>query len=166
MKFDNPLHDELFFDIDDARIIKKEFNILKDYKPGTRINNKLSYYTIIVKRREGIYHTWKEWREQVNCYQKSTFKKFASEGDASNFIATHHHVRANATQTGHKFPQLLNQLAIILGTRNNEKYDDVKDKENIQQIFIIEVNYFISELQPSIKSNKIVAKVEQTFTRS
>ena len=141
VKFGNAIHNGLFVDIEDTKIIEKDFNIMKDYKSGTRTSNKSNYYAVAIRRKVGIYHTCEECRGQVNDYQNATFNKSASERDTSKYIATHQHAGVNATHTSHKLTQLLSQLEIFLATTINAKYEDVKNKKGIQYIFFKEIKY-------------------------
>ncbi|XP_061478834.1 ribonuclease H1 isoform X2 [Rhineura floridana] len=44
------------------------------------------FYAVRKGRRTGVYRTWDECREQVNKYKYASFKKFATEEDAWDFI--------------------------------------------------------------------------------
>lgn len=46
----------------------------------------MKYYAVKVGRRPGIYSTWQECKAQVDGYPQAQYKKFASEGEALDFI--------------------------------------------------------------------------------
>ncbi|XP_053141919.1 ribonuclease H1 isoform X4 [Hemicordylus capensis] len=51
---------------------------------GSGSNN--MFYAVRNGRRTGVYHSWEECREQVDKYRYASFKKFATEEDAWDFV--------------------------------------------------------------------------------
>ncbi|XP_077185182.1 ribonuclease H1-like [Paroedura picta] len=72
------------------------------------------FYAVRNGRNTGVYQTWEECKEQVDKYRYASFKKFASEGDAWNFVNGESSNSASNSSTADQSPGY--------GTHNSTSY--------------------------------------------